>query len=85
MTNADSDRYVVARVRERLTHDPRVNEPELGVTIAAGKVLVTGCVPTEERRLAVADVVQELLPEHQVVNQTTVAPATAEPKVEEIG
>src|SRR5947207_601919 len=27
MTNADSDRYVVARVRERLTHDPRVNEP----------------------------------------------------------
>ena len=50
-----------------------------------GKVLVTGCVPTEERRLAVADVVQELLPDHQVVNQTTVAPATAEPKVEEIG
>ncbi len=84
MSNADADRYLVARVRERLTQDPRVNDPELEVAIAAGKVVVTGSIPTEERREAVLQVVQELLPDHEVVNQTTVAPQTNEPNVEVI-
>jgi osmotically-inducible protein OsmY len=84
MSNADADRYLVARVRERLTQDPRVNDPELEVAIAAGKVVVSGSIPTEERRAAVLRVVTELLPDHEVVNQTTVAPQMKEPNVEEI-
>ena len=48
--------YVEAHVHEALARDPRVNEPELQVLVVKARVLVTGIVPTEERRAAVTEV-----------------------------
>ena len=64
--------YVIQRIREALAHDPRVGELELGVNVRAGKVFVTGTVNTEERRRAVTKVVNEVVPDLEVHNQTTV-------------
>lgn len=71
--SAEEQEYVAAHVHEALARDPRVNEPELQVSIVKGRVLVTGVVPTDERRAAVTDVVQERCPDLEVENRTTVA------------
>ena len=68
-----NDTYVAEHVREALATDERVNEPELEVQVVGGRVFVTGVVPTDERRVAVADVVQECCPHLEVENRTTVA------------
>jgi osmotically-inducible protein OsmY len=65
--------YAAAHVQEALARDARVNEPELEVQVVHGTVFVTGVVPTQERRDAVADVVRECCPGMQVENRTTVA------------
>lgn len=80
----EPDHYLVERVRGALADDPRVAELELQVTIAAGKVFVSGTVPTEERRRAVAEVVQGLLPNREVHNETTVVTYDSPPEVEEL-
>ena len=64
--------YLIQRVREALAHDPRVGELELRVKVVGPKVFVTGSVPTDERRQAVADIVHEVLPDAEVHNETTV-------------
>jgi hypothetical protein len=71
--SADEREYVAAHVHEALARDPRVNEPELQVSIVKDRVLVTGVVPTEERRAAVTEVVREECPDLEVENRTTVA------------
>jgi hypothetical protein len=68
-----TEAYVAAHVQEALARDPRVNEPELEVQVAGGRVFVTGVVPTDERRRAVEDVVHECCPDLPVENKTTVA------------
>lgn len=65
--------YQVQRVREALAHDPRVGELELDVNIRAGKVLVAGTVPSKEVQQGITEVVEEVLPDLEVHNQTTVA------------
>ena len=42
--------YEQERIRQALATDPRVGEPELTVDLVAGRVLVTGCVPSERVR-----------------------------------
>jgi osmotically-inducible protein OsmY len=80
-----ADRYLVAKIREALAHDSRVNELELEVTIAAGRqVFITGTVPTRERHEAVTDVVREMVPDYRVHNQTSVGNLAGPPEVEEI-
>ncbi len=69
----DRPEYLAARVQEALARDERVNEPELQVTVVAGRIRVTGVVPTEERRAAVDDVVRTCCGELEVENRTTVA------------
>lgn len=64
--------YLAAHVQEALARDPRVNEPELQVAVVAGRVRITGVVPTEERRAAVDEVVRERC-DLEVENRTTVA------------
>jgi hypothetical protein len=75
-----TEAYTVAHVQEHLARDRRVNEPELEVQVIGGTVYITGTLPTEERRAAVADVVRECCPDLDVENRTTVAdyPATGE-------
>jgi len=81
----DADpRYLVARIREALTKDPRVNELSLEVSVSGGKVLISGTVATEERRRAVADVVGELAPGLEVRNATEVVTTSAAPHVEAV-
>ena len=46
-------RYDQERIRQALATDPRVGEPELAVDIVAGRVLVSGYVPSREVRDAV--------------------------------
>jgi len=71
--STDETGYVAAHVQEALARDPRVNEPELGVTVVKGRVVVHGNLPTDERRRAVTEVVRECCPGLDVENRTTVA------------
>lgn len=65
--------YREEEIRRALAADPRVGELELEVRIAADRVVVAGVLPTEERRRAVTEVIAELAPDLQVVDDTTVA------------
>ena len=81
----DTDpRYLVARIRDALTKDSRVNELALEVTVSGGKVLISGTVPTEQRRWAVADVAREVAPRLEIRNATEVVATSGEPRVEAV-
>jgi hypothetical protein len=74
--------YLVQRIREALAHDERVNELELQVKVSGSKVFLHGTVPTRERQQAVEEVVHGVLPECEVLNETTIGDY-GEPKEEE--
>jgi len=76
--------YQVARVQERLAHDPRTAELEVGVSLEDGAVVLTGTVATPERQAALAEVVSDVLPGRRVRNRTTVGPSPAGPRVERL-
>jgi osmotically-inducible protein OsmY len=68
-------RYEQERIRQALATDPRVGEPELSVDVVAGRVLITGSVPSERVRTAIDSVVEEVAPGAAMDNRVTVAPA----------
>ncbi|HEX2030127.1 MAG TPA: BON domain-containing protein [Actinomycetota bacterium] len=72
--------YLIARIHEALSRDPRVGELELEVSVTGGTVLVSGTVASDEQRRAVSEVVEELLPGHRVANEVALAtfPETGE-------
>jgi osmotically-inducible protein OsmY len=76
-------RYDQERIRQALATDPRVGEPELSVDIVAGRVLVSGSVPSREVREAVTEVVDEVAPGMPLENRVEIArrdePAGEEP------
>jgi hypothetical protein len=76
--------YAIERLRDALATDARVAEMGLQVRIAAGKVFLTGQVPTEERRRAVGVVAGEVLPEYEVHNETVVTELGDAPRVERL-
>lgn len=76
--------YAIERLRDALATDVRVAEMGLEVRIAAGKVFLTGQVPTEERRRAVGVVAGEVLPEYEVHNETVVTELGDQPRVERL-
>jgi osmotically-inducible protein OsmY len=65
--------YKVQRLREALAHDRRVGELEINVKIRAGKVLITGTVPSPEVQRAITEVAGEVLPDLEIHNHTTAA------------
>jgi hypothetical protein len=65
--------YVIERIHRALAQDPRVAAFDVEVTLAGGRIFLTGEVPTQERKDAISAVVAELLPEHDISNETTVA------------
>lgn len=75
--------YARQRLREALAADARVGELGLQVRTVAGKVFLSGQVPTAERQQAVGVVAAEVLPDFEIHNETVVT-AVAEPRVEEI-
>ena len=79
------NRYEQERIRQSLATDPRVGEPELSVEIVAGRVLVTGSVPSPTVREAVDEVVGEVAPGMPVDNRVEVARRDAPTGEESIG
>jgi osmotically-inducible protein OsmY len=78
-------RYDQERIRQALATDPRVGEPELSVEIVAGRVLVSGSVPSREVRDAVDVVVIEVAPGMPLDNRVEVARRDAPTGEEPIG
>jgi osmotically-inducible protein OsmY len=78
--------YTAEHIHQALASDERVSEPELRVTVVAGRAIITGDVHTRERKDAVDDVVRDVDPDLVVDNQTTVMGTTLEsrPTVERI-
>lgn len=68
----EPDDYRVEHLREALASDDRVSELGLVITLRGHRVFVAGVVSTPERQAAVVEVVQELLPDAEVHNETTV-------------
>ena len=81
----EPEKYLVQRVRDVLAGDPRVGELHIDVTIRGDRVFLTGVVPSAERRDAIADLVRQVLPEHEVHNHVTVEPISGSPEVESLG
>jgi hypothetical protein len=80
-----TDQYLVEHIRDVLAKDPRVHEIELQVNVAGDKAVITGSVPTEERRAAVTEVLKERFPDLRIDNQTRVPRFDSEPEPEELG
>jgi hypothetical protein len=78
-------RYDQERIRQALATDPRVGEPELSVEIVAGRILVSGSVPSPEVRDAVGHVVDEIAPGMPLDNRVDVARRDAPAGEEPIG
>ena len=76
--------YREEELRRALATDPRVNELELTVRIVDARVVVTGVVPTTERRDAIDAVIREAAPDLEPDNRTTL-PTAAAPNEERIG
>ena len=78
MTDAPEP-YREESLRQALATDPRVMESELEVSIAGSRVVISGTVPTEGRRVAVTDVARERFPDLEIDNRTVVptVPAAA--------
>jgi len=81
--NGSTRDYDEEALRQLLATDPRVHEQELVVTLLDDRVIVSGVVPTEDRRRAVCDVLSEAVGDLLVEDRTEVAafppPAQAEP------
>ena len=59
--------YLVARLHEALTHDPRVHDQSLEVCVAGDRVVLRGELATPERCQAAIAVAKELFPRPRVV------------------
>ena len=82
MTEPRRPDYLPEAIREKLIHDPRVAEQDLRVEVREHRVMVGGNVSSTQLKQRITEVAKELLPDYEVVNETTVVPA-AEPDGEE--
>lgn len=73
MNETEPKHYLVGRVREALAKDPRVHDLNVEVSISGDKVFLTGKVESESRKQTIGSVVSEVLPDHQICNETEVA------------
>ena len=64
--------YLVGRIRQALAEDLRVNKQDVRVVIREGRVYINGDTSTEERRVAIAAVVSETVPDLDVRNEIVV-------------
>ncbi|HZS48250.1 MAG TPA: BON domain-containing protein [Blastocatellia bacterium] len=63
--------YVVGHLQTALATDPRVNMLDVKVMVTNNKIHLTGHVSSENRRLAVEEVVMELFPNLEIKNELT--------------
>lgn len=66
------DGYDAEHIREQLIQDPRVGALDVQVRLSGGALLVTGNVPTAERKQAIDEVIAELAPDVEVRNDISV-------------
>lgn len=69
----DVAQYVIGRVRDALATHPDVGELGLEVTVSGTKIFVSGPVATAERRGAITHVLNEVFPEYDIHNETSVS------------
>ena len=74
--------YQVARLHEALTHDPRLNDQSLEVSIVGDRVVLRGELATPERCQAAVDVAREMFPAAEIVADLRVSPARPAPDPE---
>jgi osmotically-inducible protein OsmY len=82
--NADYQ-YIIGRIQNALATDPRVSKLDVNVRVIAGKIHLMGQTSTEVRRLAIAEVVKETIPDMEVRNEITVIEVTEPAQPEVIG
>ena len=78
------DLNAVAKLREHLAEDPRSNEMDILIDHEDDKFLLRGEVLTQERKDAVANIVQELYPDCEIVNQLRVSHYSEPLEAEEV-
>jgi hypothetical protein len=62
----ESEPIDMERFRSQLRNHPSVANPDLDATYAEGRIVVTGTVPSQERRRAVGEAASELARDHPV-------------------
>jgi hypothetical protein len=67
MLMADPTEYLVARLHEALTHDPRVHDQSLEVRVDGDRVVLRGELATPDRCEAAIAIAKELFPDAIVV------------------
>ena len=72
------DAYLLQHVQDALASDDRARELGVDVTVAGRRLVLTGVVATADQREAIGDVVREVAPDHEVVNELAVM-STEEP------
>jgi osmotically-inducible protein OsmY len=65
----ETKEYLTANLRRALAVDARVSTQDINVIVSGDCVYLQGQVTTERRRQAAADVVNELAPQLEVINQ----------------
>ena len=77
--------YLVGKLQEALATDSRVGAQDIRISIAHGRVHLTGQVPTDERRDAVQRITEEVAPGLDVRNEITVLELSESVKPEAVG
>lgn len=70
--------------RSRLLSDDRVADLDVGVEVYGETILLTGEVPTEERRTTIGAVADELWPQHRIDNRVALRRPTGGGGVEDL-
>jgi hypothetical protein len=76
--------YLVAHLREALAEDGRTAQQDLKIVVSGNQVVVKGDCQTEERRIAIEEVIHSIAPQIEVSNHVRVAPMSGPDRVEEI-
>jgi osmotically-inducible protein OsmY len=67
--------YLAARLNRLLAEDPRTAEQGVRVTVRGDQVMVSGAVPSDERRDRLTEVLHEAVPDMVVHNDVRVVRA----------
>lgn len=71
--NDEPHHYVIGRIQQALAVDPRAGELGVRVQIASGRIMLSGVVPSEQVREAVAIVAAEQAEGYEIINATSIA------------
>ena len=86
MSDAESSRHLVAKIREGLAEDPRTHVLDVQVMVSSGKVFLMGTVACAERRRLVIEVARELAPESfELVNELWIETVQEPTETERVG